>query len=84
MVSEAFAFKARHEAAAKGWASLPILVIPHPVGQLPIEQVRAIADAAYDEIVRALTRPRDEVAGFYRGRVPQGKMPVPPQAGSPA
>ncbi len=84
MVSEAFAFKARHEAEAKGWASLPILVIPHPVGQLPADQVRAIADASYDEILMALRHPRDEVAAFYRGRVPKGKIPVPSVPGASA
>jgi hypothetical protein len=69
--------KSRREAEAKGWASLPILVIPHPVGQLAVEQVRAIADASFDEITSALLQPRDEVAGRYRGYVPQGKIPVP-------
>ncbi|MDE3077937.1 MAG: hypothetical protein KGJ86_21140 [Chloroflexota bacterium] len=45
------------------------MIIPHPVGQLPRETARAIADQALEEIIDAVTHPRERLANVYRGRV---------------
>ncbi len=68
MITEVFAFKARKEAEANGMAALPIVIIPHPVGQLPSDEVRAIADTALDEILDGVLRSRETLASRYRGR----------------
>lgn len=57
--------------------ALPLIVIPHPVGQLPADTVRSYADAVVDEILTAVTRPRDEVARLYRGRAGDSPGPTP-------
>lgn len=41
----------------QGLPSLKIVVIPHPLGGQPREDVVAKAKAAFKEIVEALTRP---------------------------
>ena len=72
MITEVFAFKARKEAEANGMAALPLVIIPHPVGQLPSDQVQAIADAALDEILDGVLQPREAQARRYRGRTGRG------------
>lgn len=69
VITDPFAFKARAEVKALGCPSLPIQVLPHPIGQISDEEMRAITDEAYDEVVRALTQPADEVAARYEGVV---------------
>ena len=61
-----------------GHASLPIVVVPHPVGD-PDERLieRRGADIAA-ECVRVLTTPADTVAAEFDGReypLPRGVMP---------
>lgn len=56
-----FAPLAQAEARSLGMRSLPLIVIPHPMGDLNPEEVCRRADAALDEIVRALTRPAREL-----------------------
>jgi hypothetical protein len=45
------------EARTLGMADLPIVVVPHPIGQLPLEAVLRATDAIYDAVVRALLAP---------------------------
>lgn len=54
MITEVFAPKARREAEALGMNALPLVIIPHPVGQLSKQQMRDITDANMDEILLAL------------------------------
>ena len=55
--SSLFVVLARSVAAAKGLPSLPLVVVPHPLGGLDAAAVRAKADKAIDEIIRLLTEP---------------------------
>lgn len=61
VVTEVFAGKARREAEALGMDALPILVIPHPVGQLSRDQMRAITDQHLDDILACLSSPASEL-----------------------
>lgn len=72
VISEPFGFKARMEVTAMGMAKLPILVLPHPIGQLSDEEMRAIADEAFDELLFAITADADDVAERYSEAVGLG------------
>jgi hypothetical protein len=52
--SDAFISLARAIAASKGMSSLRLVVIPHPIAGLPVDQVQAKADKALDEIINCL------------------------------
>lgn len=54
MVTEPFREPARLNAEAMGVPRLHLLVLPHPVGDLPDEEVRKMAAKAYPMIVKAL------------------------------
>jgi len=69
VITEPFAFKARAEVAALGLGTLAIQILPHPIGQISDEQMRALTDEAYDEVLFALTQPAEEVARAYREAV---------------
>ena len=69
VITEPFGFKARMEVTALGLGTVPIQILPHPIGQISDEQMRALTDQAYDEVVFGLTRPADEVADAYRDAV---------------
>lgn len=57
LAHEMFAFAARAQAKALGMPSLPLLVEPAPpAGNLP-RDVRAVAEAHLDEVLRALIQP---------------------------
>ncbi len=45
------------EARTLGMAALPLVVIPHPVGTLPLEAIRSLSDSIFEELVRALVLP---------------------------
>jgi hypothetical protein len=68
VTSEPFGFKTRIEVEAMGVPSLPIQILPHPVGQLPRDEMYRIADAAFDEIVFCLTGNAEKVAEAYSKR----------------
>jgi hypothetical protein len=55
IVTEVFSDKARRETEALGMEALPLIVIPHPVGQLPRDQIARIADRITEDIIFALT-----------------------------
>jgi hypothetical protein len=65
VITEPFGFKARAEVTALGMPDVAIQVLPHPIGQISDEAMRAITDQAYDEVVFGLTSPADEVAKTY-------------------
>lgn len=69
MITEPFGFKARAEVAALGLDTLAIQILPHPIGQITDEEMRALTDEAYDEVLFALTGPAEEVAKAYRESV---------------
>lgn len=51
-----------------GMPGLPIVRVPHPVGLLPEVEVRAIAEEAFDEVVRSLTISAGKLVEGYRGK----------------
>ncbi len=55
---------------------LPLVVIPHPLGGLRPEEVRARADGAIEEVVYVLTQPPEKLAAEYRDQKvePKGKF----------
>lgn len=69
VITEPFGFKARAEVKALGLGNAAIQILPHPIGQISDEQMRAITDEAYDEVVFGLTAPAEEVASAYAGAV---------------
>jgi hypothetical protein len=65
VITVPFAFKARMEVTALGVPTLAIQVLPHPIGQISDEEMRALTDEAYEEVLFALTAPAAEVAAAY-------------------
>ena len=55
MVTEVFENLARTAAAAKGYRDLRLHALPHPMESRPEAEVRAIARARFDDILRLLT-----------------------------
>jgi len=55
VVSTEFVGAARAQALALGATDYRTVVVPHPIQPLTREQVRVLADKAFDEIVRRLT-----------------------------
>lgn len=60
MVTEPFREPARLNAEAMGVPGLALVVLPHPVGDLPEDEVAKMAAAAYPLIVKALSGPPAE------------------------
>lgn len=56
VVSAEFVNAARAQAEALGAREHRPVVVPHPIQTLTREEVRALADRAYDQIVARLTR----------------------------
>ena len=59
---------ARTEAATRGLSELPLVELPHPMGSIPPDALRALARSSIDGIIRALTEPpaRGETATTTR------------------
>jgi alkanesulfonate monooxygenase SsuD/methylene tetrahydromethanopterin reductase-like flavin-dependent oxidoreductase (luciferase family) len=55
VISTEFARAARAQAEALGAMDYRAIMVPHPIQPLTRDEVRALADKAYDEIVRRLT-----------------------------
>jgi alkanesulfonate monooxygenase SsuD/methylene tetrahydromethanopterin reductase-like flavin-dependent oxidoreductase (luciferase family) len=55
VISSGFVRAARAQAEALGAADYRTVVVAHPIQPLTREEVRALADRAYDEIVRRIT-----------------------------
>lgn len=69
VITEPFAFKARSEVKALGVSTLPIQVLPHPIGQISDDEMCALTDLAYDEVIFALTGDAAEVSKAYEKAV---------------
>lgn len=65
LVTVPFREPARLTAISMGVPKLPLVVLPHPVGDLPEHEVRAMAEAAYPVIVDALTKAGDGAADHF-------------------
>lgn len=63
--TEEFAHLGKLEATALGMPYLPIIVVPHPVADLKPEEVHALADRVFGEIVYALTEPREKLMAEF-------------------
>jgi alkanesulfonate monooxygenase SsuD/methylene tetrahydromethanopterin reductase-like flavin-dependent oxidoreductase (luciferase family) len=55
VISSEFVTAARAQAEALGARAYRTVVVPHPIQPLTAEEVRALADQAFDELVRRLT-----------------------------
>ena len=55
VISSEFVRAARVQAEALGAAEYRTVVVAHPIQPLTREEVRALADRAFDEIVRRIT-----------------------------
>jgi alkanesulfonate monooxygenase SsuD/methylene tetrahydromethanopterin reductase-like flavin-dependent oxidoreductase (luciferase family) len=55
VISAEFVRAARAQADALGAKDYRTVVVPHPIQPLTRDEVRALADKAFDEIVRRLT-----------------------------
>ena len=55
VISAEFQRAARAQAEALGAMDYRAVVVPHPIQPLTRDEVRALADTAFDEIVRRLT-----------------------------
>lgn len=75
MISVPFAFKSRRESEALGMGALPLLVLPHPVGQLPRDEMRAVTDESFPEVEFILTAPTEAVARVYTNRTKREPIP---------
>ena len=58
VISTEFARAARAQADALGAGDYQTIMVPHPIQPLTRDEVRALADKVYDEIVRRLTGPQ--------------------------
>jgi len=77
--TEEFAQLGHLEASALGIPYLPIIVVPHPVADLKPEGVHALADRVLDEVLHALTAPREKLMAEFRDKV----YPVPSRVFKP-
>jgi hypothetical protein len=68
VVTEPFGFKARREVEALGMGELPIVVLPHPIGQMPVEEMKVVTDAFLDEFMYIFTASADELKRNYTDR----------------
>jgi len=68
---------ARTEAATRGLSELPLVELPHPVGSIPPEALRALARSSIDRIVDLLTvQPAAGFAGTANGSEGCGAEPA--------
>jgi predicted dienelactone hydrolase len=64
VVTVPFREPARLTAIAMGVPKLPLIVLPHPLGDLPEHEVRALAEAALPKIEEALTKAGEGSADY--------------------
>lgn len=78
MISTAFAPLAQVTGEGTGHFSLPIVVVPHPVGDRDENVIRQRGIDIAQECVRVLTTEPDALAREFEGRqypLPRGVMP---------
>lgn len=61
MVTKEFEPLGRACARARSYPNLPFVVLPHPFETLPPETARKLADDRFEEIVRTLVTPVDQL-----------------------
>lgn len=76
LCTEDFAILGLSEARALGMAGLPVVLLPHPLGSLPLETVQARGRALVEEVSAALARPSQAVDADYSARSyePKGRL----------
>ncbi len=57
LASAEFAQAAEAQSRALGFPA-PVVLVPHPIQDRTDDEMRALADAAYADVVRAVTGPR--------------------------
>ena len=55
VASTEFVDAAEAQAAALGYADVPAVFVPHPIQDRTDDEMRALADAAFEEILSAIT-----------------------------
>lgn len=60
VVTQEFHGLAKAAAEALGYPDLPMVVVPHPFETKPVEEVRALAEAKFEEIIAKATASVDE------------------------
>jgi len=63
--SDMFVRLAKILSASKGLSSLPLVVIPHPLGGITPQEVGGKADKAVDGVVRLLTESHEKLVGGF-------------------
>ena len=56
IASDVFVQAAESQASALGFSSVQRVFVPHPIQDRTDDEMRALADAAYDSIVAAITK----------------------------
>lgn len=77
-MSTSFAPLARTVAEGLGHLSLPILVVPHPVGDRDPSAVRAKGERIAGECARVLTEPKEKLDREFKDKpypLPKAVMP---------
>ncbi len=54
VITDWFESKSRTEAEIFGVPTLPMVVLKHPVGQLPIEEMRRLTESVFAQIAAAI------------------------------
>lgn len=66
--SDEFVKLGQSEARSLGMPGLPLVTVPHPMGDIPEEEVRERARDIVKEVVAVLTTDRDEIEEAYEDR----------------
>jgi hypothetical protein len=66
--SDEFVRLGQSESRSLGMPGLPLVTVPHPMGDIERETVRERAENATPALVRVLTTPRDELESEYEGK----------------
>ena len=56
VLTNEFEALAKAERDALGAPSHPLVIVPHPIGSLPSEQVRERADGGFEQVLQALVK----------------------------
>lgn len=62
LVSQRFVTLAKHVATAQGMPDLKIVVVPPEVDFMPKEELRKVADKAFDEAVASVSKSEPKAA----------------------
>ncbi len=67
--TDEFSLLGRHEAAGLGMPSLPMALVPHPLGGQKTEAILDKVEAALDQAVAILTTPQTDLVQQFLARV---------------